>query len=31
MHLNADLAVLSACNTGAGKLMRGEGIMIGYL
>ncbi|MBK9017890.1 MAG: CHAT domain-containing protein [Saprospiraceae bacterium] len=27
MHLNADLAVLSACNTGAGKLISGEGIM----
>ncbi|MBK9018363.1 MAG: CHAT domain-containing protein [Saprospiraceae bacterium] len=27
MRLNADLAVLSACNTGAGKLVRGEGIM----
>jgi CHAT domain-containing protein/Tfp pilus assembly protein PilF len=27
MHLNASLAVLSACNTGAGKLVSGEGIM----
>ena len=27
MQLNADLAVLSACNTGTGKLERGEGIM----
>jgi CHAT domain-containing protein len=27
MKLNADLAVLSACNTGTGKLVRGEGIM----
>ena len=27
MTLNADLAVLSACNTGAGKLVKGEGIM----
>lgn len=26
-RLNAQLAVLSACNTGAGKLQRGEGIM----
>ena len=27
MKLNAKLAVLSACNTGAGKVVRGEGIM----
>jgi len=27
MSLNADLAVLSACNTGSGKLVKGEGIM----
>ena len=27
MKLNASLAVLSACNTGTGKLVRGEGIM----
>jgi CHAT domain-containing protein/Tfp pilus assembly protein PilF len=27
MNLNSDLAVLSACNTGTGKLIRGEGIM----
>jgi CHAT domain-containing protein len=27
MQLNADLAVLSACNTGVGKLQKGEGIM----
>ncbi len=27
MQLNADLAVLSACNTGTGKMERGEGIM----
>jgi CHAT domain-containing protein len=27
MKLNANLAVLSACNTGSGKLVRGEGIM----
>jgi CHAT domain-containing protein len=27
MKLNADMAVLSACNTGRGKLVKGEGIM----
>lgn len=27
MELNADMAVLSACNTGYGKLEKGEGIM----
>lgn len=27
MQLNADLAVLSACNTGRGKMVRGEGLM----
>ena len=27
MQINADLAVLSACNTGSGKLQKGEGIM----
>ncbi len=27
MELNADMAVLSACNTGTGKMRKGEGIM----
>ena len=27
MELHADMAVLSACNTGSGKMMKGEGIM----
>lgn len=27
LHLNAELAVLSGCSTGDGKLMKGEGVM----
>ena len=27
MQLNARMAVLSACNTGSGKLQKGEGVM----